>query len=88
MSDEMIRAVTTRSVESIPVRELTEAELSLVGSHWNAVGRYLRTGDTTRLNRFVGVRVGGRELETRTVALDYYGNIGELEFESIYDDIR
>lgn len=84
MMSKDIRVITTHGI--VTMIGLDEDERSTVGRHWNAVKRYVQTGDDTALDPFVAIRVGGRELETRTHALDFHANVGELSFESIYED--
>jgi hypothetical protein len=80
-----IRVVSTEGIHL--VTGIGKADRSLLAQHHNAIRAYLRTGDTTRLERFVGRVVGGLELETRTNALDWWGLTGELAYESIYGDV-
>jgi hypothetical protein len=58
---------------------------SIVAAHRHAVDRYLQTGDETLLRRFVGVRVGGVELETDPDVLDVLATAGTISYESIYE---
>ncbi len=62
----------------------SSAQASRVASHWNAVDRYLRTGDTSALTPFRNRRVGGQLLATDPPALETYARRGELTTESIY----
>ena len=55
-----------------------------VAAHWNAVEHYLATGDTSRLDRFVGVRVGGADLATRPSDVEEHWTRGELDIDDIY----
>ena len=58
---------------------------SQVGSHWNAVETYTRTGHTHRLEDFEGVEVGdGIGLETDPDAIDEFWFAGELDFLEVY----
>lgn len=58
---------------------------SLVGEYWNAVRRYLATGDEAPLARFRGARVGGVELQTEPEAIEELARRGEVSFESLYE---
>ena len=82
----MIRVLTTQGPGAVV--GLSPAEASAVGRHWNAVRRYLETGDDDDLASFEGVVVGGRELETRRNAVEYYAVRGEVTFESIYGEVQ
>lgn len=62
----------------------SSAQASRVAAHWNAVDRYLRTGDTTGLKPFRNRKVGGQLLATDPAALEAFARRGELAIESIY----
>ncbi len=64
----------------------SEEDASLLGSYWNAVQRYLDTGDEEALIDFRGVTVGvgGSELETNPAEIEYWARVGELDFTDIY----
>ena len=53
-------------------------------AHRAAVDHYLRTGDTSRLREFRGVRVGGVRLETDTRVLRRLAREGRLPVEQLY----
>lgn len=62
---------------------------SLLGQYWNAVHRYLQTGDASQLRKFRGKRItdaSGKKhsLLTELAELDRQGNAGVLSFETIY----
>lgn len=57
---------------------------SLVGSHFNAVDRYLRTGDASVLAPFRGKRVGGVELLTDVEIIERLDAAHELDIDDIY----
>ncbi|MGH8945021.1 MAG: hypothetical protein ACRDVL_02595 [Acidimicrobiia bacterium] len=59
-------------------------QASLVGAYWNAVARFLQTGDDRPLRRFAGKSVAGYELETDPDTLEGLALSGGLEFEDIY----
>ncbi len=58
---------------------------SLVAKHWNAVQRFLATGEEDVLRRFHGKRVAGYELETDPDVIEREGHRGALEFEDLYE---
>ena len=60
-------------------------EAKIVGRYWNAVGRYLHHGDSSELEKFRGVTVGGFELESDLDVIDERAARGELDFEEIYE---
>ncbi|GAA0411809.1 hypothetical protein [Streptomyces luteireticuli] len=64
---------------------LTKKERGIVAKHWNAVGKFLETGDNKDLVKFEGVTVGGHELETRMNAIEYLAMVQSLAYESIYE---
>ena len=58
---------------------------STVGSHWNAVAFYTRSGRTARLDKFGSTKVGdGIRLETDPDAIDGWWFAGELDFLEVY----
>lgn len=57
---------------------------SRLSAHANAVRNYIYTGDSSELERFHGMRVGGVELETDLDRIDEWARRGELSFEDIY----
>lgn len=62
---------------------------SRIAAYWNAVKRYLETGDASGLRRFRGkmVRVNkrGYPFITDTAILDRLADAGELGFDDLYD---
>lgn len=89
-SDRLLRVLvvpTREGLREIAVRDSRQA--SQVAEYWNAVHRYLETGDDSALRKFrrkritdaKGVRV---PLLTDRDELDRLGNAGELSFESLY----
>jgi hypothetical protein len=80
-----MRVMTTDG--PVLVTGLTTEERSLVARHHNAIKRYTRRYHTADLATFVDVHVGGRELETRLDVLDWWAMTGELDYESIYEQV-
>ena len=64
---------------------LDDATASLIGSYWNAVQRYLWTGDTHQLEGFEGKSINFRRLLTDPDLIDDWDRVGELELDSIYE---
>jgi hypothetical protein len=62
----------------------TRRAASLVGSHFNAVGRFLATGDPSYLDPFIGRRVGGVELLTDPNRIEQLEARRELDIDDIY----
>lgn len=62
----------------------SSAQASRVAAHWNAIDRYLRTGDTTVLQPFRHRTVGGQQLVTDPAVIEAYARRGELAIENIY----
>jgi len=77
-----LRVLTTEGPKDLIVRGSRGS--SLVGAHWNAIERFLSTGDTNRLTPFRGKRVAGHTLETDPDAIEREARRGELEFEDLY----
>lgn len=80
-----VRVLTRRGLEF--VEGLSRQESTVVGQHWNAVRRYLESGEDRGLTRFDGVRVGGYQLETDIDAIEWHAVRGDVSFESIYDEV-
>jgi hypothetical protein len=89
-NDTLLRVLsipTTEGPRTIAVRGSKQA--SLLGEYWNAVHRYLQTGDTSRLKAFHGQKItdaSGEEIPLLVdpSALNRLGSAGVLSFESIY----
>jgi hypothetical protein len=62
----------------------TARAASLIGSHFNAVGRYLATGDPRFLAPFRGRHVGGVELLTDPLRIEQLAARRELDIDDIY----
>src|SRR3954451_15590908 len=73
------------SVELFRVSDIPNDVRSTLGSYWNDVGTYLRTGDASKLTPYEGMRVGGYQLVTDDYELDFLANDGELDLDSIYE---
>jgi hypothetical protein len=78
-----MRILTRNGVEFVEVQ--SEREASIVGSYWNAVRRYVHTGDDIGLAALDTLSVAERDLETDVDWIDYWAVRGELEFEDIYE---
>lgn len=93
-----IRVLTRDGVQV--VTGLSADDRADVARHWNAVRRYLETGDETGLSAFddhlVGaielphqpnVVRGGHRLETDPSVIEWHAVRGDVRFESIYDEV-
>ena len=58
---------------------------SLIGNYWNAIRRYLWTGDMSELEKFEGESVNFHRLLTDPDLIDDWDRVGELELDSIYE---
>jgi hypothetical protein len=89
-TDRLLRVLSVLTVygkRELPFRDSRQA--SIVGRHWDAVQRYLQTGDDSALRKFHGKKVtdanGKRHLLlTDTAEIDRLGSAGVLSFESLY----
>jgi hypothetical protein len=88
-SDRLVRSVrfpTETGSIGLDVRDSRSA--SRIAAYWNAVKRYIETGDASGLRRFRGtvVRVNkrGYPFITDTTALDRLADAGELGFDDLY----
>jgi hypothetical protein len=66
------------------VRVTDRYERSLVASYWNAIRRYLNTGDDFNIRQFEGVRITGRRLLTDLAEIEEWARHGDFDFDSIY----
>jgi hypothetical protein len=80
----LMRILTKRGVEDVELE--TFRARSIVGSYWNAVQRFLYTGETDDLERFAGIRIRGRRLLTDPDEIERQARIGELDVDDIYED--
>ncbi len=89
-SDTLLRVLsipTPDGTRSIALRGSKQA--SLLGEYWNAVHRYLQTGDASKLNEFRGQTLKDASdvdvpLLVDPAALNRLGSAGVLSFESLY----
>ena len=77
--------VLGRDVGIVSVSVRGSRQASLIARHWNAVNRYLNSGNDSDLRRFTGRSVAGVEFETDLDVIDELAGAGELEFEEIYE---
>ena len=89
-SDRLLRLLKIPSADGmreIAVRSSRQA--TSLGKYWNAVHRYLETGDASRLEKFRGKSIKDAEgveipLPTGRAELNRLGSAGVLSFESLY----
>jgi hypothetical protein len=84
--DRLLRVMTVLGLDGVE-HEVTvrgSRQASHVGEHWSAIDHYRQTGDTSRLERLRGRRVGGITLETDPDVIDWWHRRGELQVEDIY----
>ena len=68
------------------VTPVDDAQASEIGSYWNAVRHYRRTGDDSELWPFEGRRTEGRSWTTDPDSIDFWAGAGEIDFEDIYEE--
>ena len=78
-----MRILTAAGIEDVELQ--TAGARSTVGSYWNAVRRYLWTGETEDLDRFSRTLIRDRRLLTDPDRIDQLARIGELDFDDIYE---
>ena len=78
----LMRVLTTDGVRDIRIPDA--GDRSLAGEHWNAVQRFLATGDSDQLARFRGLPVAGVELETDPDVIEDREVEGDLDIDHIY----
>jgi hypothetical protein len=72
--------------ELVSVRSFKQAQLA--SEHLNAVGRFLRTGDTEWLKPFRAKRIGGIELLTDTDRIREFAEADLVKLDGLYRDQR
>ncbi len=80
-------AISTKTGSRVGVDVRGSVTASRLSNYWSAVETYLQTGDDTALQAFRGVRIAGVELETDTTVIDRLAVLGQLSFETIYQDV-
>jgi hypothetical protein len=89
-TDRLLRVLGVLAVDGkreIALRDSRQA--SVIGSHWDAVQRYLQTGDGSALRKFHGKKITDASrkrhlLLTDLDELNRLGSAGVLSFESLY----
>lgn len=89
-SDSLLRIVlipTPDGTREIAVRR--SKQVTMLAEYWNALHRYLQTGDTEKLKQFEGKNITDANgvdvpLLTDLAALNRLGSAGVLSFESLY----
>ena len=88
--DSLLRVVqvpTSEGSREVALRNSRHA--SILGQYWDAVDKYLRTGDASAIEKFKGKSINnaaGQDvpLITDLAELNRLGNAGVLSFESLY----
>lgn len=83
----MVMIPTPEGPREIAVRG--SKQVSMLAEYWNALHRYLQTGDASLLKRFRGKVIKDADgvevpLPTDLAALNRLGSAGVLSFESLY----
>jgi hypothetical protein len=89
-SDNLLRVLaipSTDGVREVGLRDSRQA--SQLAEYWNAVHKYLATGDSSGIHKFKGKQLTGTDgselpFVTDLKELDRLGSAGNLSFESIY----
>jgi hypothetical protein len=89
-SDNLLRLVmipTPDGMRDIAVRN--SKQVTLLAEYWNALHRYLQTGDSTPLKKFQGKHIRDANgvdipLSVDLIELNRLGSAGVLSFESLY----
>jgi hypothetical protein len=78
-----MRVLTDSGIHWVEVTD--DLDASDVGTYWNAVRKYLHTGDGSGIWALEGRAIEGVELLTDLDDVDFWALRGELEFEDIYE---
>jgi hypothetical protein len=73
------------SRDGVQFAEVDDIEASMLGAYWNAVRKFLYTGDDDALGEFEDEEVARIRLETDPDWIEYWARRGDLEFEDIYE---
>jgi hypothetical protein len=84
MRFDRMRILTDEGV--IDTLVLSDEVASRIGSYWNAVRRYLYTGDTEQLAEFDDEWVNFHRLLTDPDRIDEWARLGDVDLDSIYED--
>jgi hypothetical protein len=93
-ADKLLRILVIPTPEGTREVAIGNSEqASLLGQYWDAVQRYLQTGDDSALRKFKGKKItdasGKRHpFITDLSQLDALGSAGVLSFESLYAGVR
>jgi hypothetical protein len=89
-SDKLLRILLLPTPEGLQeIATLDSRQASQLANYWNAVHRYLTTGDASHIRQFDGKQIIDANslkvpLLTDLQELDRQGNAGNFSFESIY----
>lgn len=68
------------------VEVFTPRAKQLIGRYWgDAINHFLATGDTSRLNRYRGVRIHGYPLETDPDTIEDFYRSTDFDFQELYE---
>jgi hypothetical protein len=89
-TDNLLRVLhiaTPKGVKEVATKSSRHA--STLARHWDAVNKYVRAGDDSRLNKFTGKQIkdaNGNKISLITdhSELDRLGSAGVLSFENLY----
>jgi hypothetical protein len=89
-TDNLLRLVlipTPEGTREIAVR--SSKQVSMLAEYWNALDRYIQTGDAAQLSKFRGKHIRDANgvdvpLPTELAVLNRLGSAGVLSFESLY----
>jgi hypothetical protein len=89
-SDRLLRVIILPTPDGLAeIATVASRAGTIAGEYWNAVNRYLETGDETDLAAFRGVTIRDAQgnavpLLTDTAELERLGSAGILSFQSMY----
>ena len=77
-----MKVLTDQGFEPTVIRGSKQAKV--LASYTSAVGYFLRTGDSERLDEFEGLEIAGRSLITDPQKLIVLARAGELDLHELY----
>jgi hypothetical protein len=89
-SDSLLRVLQVITPDGMrEVATKSSRDASTLGQYWDAVNKYVRTGDDSRLKKFEGKQISSSSgqkirLITDRTELNRLGSAGVLSFESLY----
>lgn len=89
-TDRLLRVLQVPTPEGVrEVATKSSRDASTLGQYWDAINKYIRTGDDSRLRKFAGKQIKNANGEKISLITDHkelnrLGSAGVLSFENLY----